>query len=635
MEIPLQELLLPRPRRCSVDPGDSMALPPRLVVSGDTRCRGWLTRALQAEGLAAEEADRAPSSETPAVKLTLDPDAPVAPRQVPPELRRQGYALELAAHGVSITGFGPAGLRHGAATLVQWARLHRLWRAPGAALAGLRVLDWPDLAVRGVMLDISRDKVPTMRTLLALVELLAGLKINQLQLYIEHTFAYAGHEVVWRDASPMTAEQVRLLDARCQQLGVELVPNQNSLGHFHRWLVHEPYRALAECPDGVEHPFSAEREPFSLCATDPAALGLLGDLYDQLLPNFSSQQLNVGLDETFDLGLGRSAAACARQGTEEVYLGFLRQVHRLARQRGRRMQFWGDIIIKRPDLIEQLPDDVIALEWGYEADHPFERHAPLLAASGRQFCVCPGTSSWNSLAGRVDNALVNLGRAAVQGHQHGAAGYLITDWGDHGHLQPLPVSYPGLLAGAGFSWNVDSASDPRALPLARLLDSHALGDRRQVLGPALVTLGNAYQGIGTGNFNGTALFKLLRFAHRPLSDKRFAGLDAHGLAAAQQRVEQVAQALAAAPPAKAPVDDRVDRELVWVAGLLRLACQLGRQRLAHGAETAALPAAQRQQLRRQLEPLVQEHEPLWLARNRPGGRRDSVRWLERLAELLG
>ena len=75
-----------------------------------------------------------------------------------------------------------------------------------------RIEDWPDFAARGVMLDISRDKVPTLATLTGLVDLLAGWKINQLQLYTEHTFAYAGHERVWRGASPMTGEQIERLD---------------------------------------------------------------------------------------------------------------------------------------------------------------------------------------------------------------------------------------------------------------------------------------------------------------------------------------------------------------------------------------------------------------------------------------
>ena len=54
---------------------------------------------------------------------------------------------------------------------------------------------------RGYMLDISRDRVPTMETLEWLVDVLSQLRFNELQLYVEHTFQYRGHERIWRDAS--------------------------------------------------------------------------------------------------------------------------------------------------------------------------------------------------------------------------------------------------------------------------------------------------------------------------------------------------------------------------------------------------------------------------------------------------
>ena len=142
------------------------------------------------------------------------------------------------------------------------------------------------------------------------------------------------------------------------------------------------------------------REPFSLCAVDPATVELLDDLYGQLLPHFTSRQLNVGLDETWDLGTGRSKAACDERGTGRVYLEFLNKLYALTRRYGVTMQFWSDIIVRdEPELMTELPRDVIAMEWGYEADYPFAEHAALLAASGRSFYVCPGTSSWNTLVG--------------------------------------------------------------------------------------------------------------------------------------------------------------------------------------------------------------------------------------------
>ncbi|GAH23368.1 unnamed protein product, partial [marine sediment metagenome] len=102
----------------------------------------------------------------------------------------------------------------------------------------LEIKDFPDFPHRGVMLDISRNKVPKMETLYALIDLLSKLKINQFQLYTEHTFAYQGHEQVWKDASPLTGEEVLALDDFCRKRFIELVPNQNSFGHLHRWLKH-------------------------------------------------------------------------------------------------------------------------------------------------------------------------------------------------------------------------------------------------------------------------------------------------------------------------------------------------------------------------------------------------------------
>ena len=559
------------------------------------------------------------------LRLRIDPQSHTRP---------QAYRLRVGPGGVEIDAVDEAGLFYGVCTLIQWLRLNTATRM-ARVLPGLEVDDWPDFPARGVMLDVSRNKVPTMETLFGLVDLLAGWKINQLQLYTEHTFAYSGHEIVWQGADPFTAQEIRQLDRFCRDRFVELVPNQNSLGHFHRWLVHDPYRELAECPQGIEHPFSDQREPFSLCAVDPRSLALLEDLYDQLLPSFSSRLLNVGLDETFDLGLGRSAPACEEKGKGRVYLEYLQAIHRLLAARGTRMQFWGDIVLEHPELIPELPSDVIPLAWGYEADHPFAEHSRRFAASGLDYYVCPGTSSWNSLAGRAQNALLNLGRAAVAGSQADAAGYLITDWGDFGHLQPLPVSYLGFMAGAAFGWNAKTAGEPLALEAAKLLGLHAFGGGLTELGQIALDLGNVYRHTGPETKNGSPLFFLLLRAGETLEHQRFAGVDTETLTKSLAEIDSTAGRLAALQSG----DDEstlVVRELHWVAATLALACRLGLARLEQGRDQplAALPRRTRRQLRQELSPLIDEHRSIWLARNRAGGLADSTARLERLAEML-
>ncbi len=337
------------------------------------------------------------------------------------------------------------------------------------------------------MLDISRGRVPKLETLLELAGHLADFKINELQLYTEHTFAYRRYKSVWQSWGALTGAEIRKLDRHCRALGIELVPNQNSFGHLRCFLEHPRLRQLAEVSEPYEDA-SGEfvRRPSTLTPNHPGTLPFLRGLYDELLPNFSSRYFNVGCDETWDLGRGQSKKLCATKGQGRVYLDFLKQIHLEISRRGKTMMFWGDIILKYPKLIPELAEfrssrresaqssqsgltsaatNLIALNWGYEAGHPFEKEARQFARAKIPFYICPGTSSWQTLIGRHDNALANLRAAAKAGRKQGAIGYLITDWGDGGHPQPLAVSYLPILAGASLAWNANGFDEKVLQPV--------------------------------------------------------------------------------------------------------------------------------------------------------------------------
>lgn len=527
--------------------------------------------------------------------LTLRVDAETVPHT-------QGYRLEITPSHIALTAHDEAGLFYGVATLCQ------LTTDP-CGLPCLLIEDWPDFPTRGVMLDISRDKVPRMETLFALVDRLAGWKINQLQLYTEHTFAYRQHPEVWRHASPMTGEEVLALDAYCRERFIELVPNQNSFGHMERWLKHPRYAPLAELHGEFPVPWGTMRGPFSLAPAHPGSLALIRSLYEELLPHFTSRMVNVGGDETFDVGHGQSKALCEARGVGRVYLDFLLALYREVRERGFTMQFWGDMVLNHPELVPELPRDLIALVWGYEAEHPFDAQGATFAETGIPFYLCPGTSSWCSLAGRTDNALVNLRNAAEQGVKHGAIGYLITDWGDLGHWQALPVSYLGFAAGAAYSWCLESNRDA---DWPALLSQYAFEDAGGVMGRIFYDLGNVYQATEIPVGNGTVLFWLLQWPRAEIA--AWPGLSAARL---RRTLEAVDAAIAPASQERMARADAplIRREMQLTARLLRYACQRGLWALGEAPDFS---------LEDELRSLISEYRALWLARNRPGGLEDSV-----------
>jgi len=527
-------------------------------------------------------------------------------------IEEQSFAIFIRPEGAEILAGGPSGLRHAEDAV-------RQLRAAGSAVVQcMDITDWPDFAARGVLLDISRCKVPTMDTLRGLVDLFSAWRINQLQLYMEHTFAYRGHERVWRGASPMTGREIEALDRYCAARGIELVPNQNSFGHMERWLKHEPYRRLAETTKPWKTPFGTLRnEPATLCPSDPGSIALIRDLYDQLLPHFSSRLLNVGCDETFELGQGRSRAACERRGRGRVYVDYLRKLHREVRQRGQRMMFWSDIIHEHRDAIARVPPDAIALVWGYEADHPFDRQCAELKRRGLDFYVCPGTSSWCSFAGRTTNAFGNLRNAARAGRRHGATGYLMTDWGDYGHRQYLPVSLGPLMYGAAISW---CAASNRSLDIGDELGRRVLADAGGRSGRFWLEAGRIHEASGVVIRNRSVLFNMI---DSPLAEiPRIEGLTPAKVSAMEGEVNRLLRKLTGTGATGLP-----SRELRATLAVLRHACRRGRMAfMAEGAARRRQAAA----LAKDVQRIMARHRKLWLARNRAGGLRESLGYYERL-----
>ena len=112
------------------------------------------------------------------------------------------------------------------------------------------------------------------------------------------------------------------IDKYCALHHIKLIPSQNTLGHMHRWLKHEKYKHLAECPNGNPHPFSLDIEPYSLNVTDERSFELSIALIKEMREHVRTKNaFNVNLDEVFDLGLGRSNEIWKKEGTIDLFLG--------------------------------------------------------------------------------------------------------------------------------------------------------------------------------------------------------------------------------------------------------------------------------------------------------------------------
>ncbi len=380
-------------------------------------------------------------------------------------LNKDDYTLTVEKTGVAIYAGSGSGLFYAIQTLRQ------ILRTEGIQIPCLTIKDTPDFVNRGFYHDATRGKVANLATYKELADKLAFYKINQLQLYVEHTFAFTKHTDIWSCSDPLTHEEILDLDAYCLERHIELVPSLTTFGHFYMGLRSKRKEHLNELNiKGLEkeYSFPARQMHYTLDCQNPESSQLVDELIAEFAPLFSSNKFNLCCDETFDLGKGKNAKLAEEKGTGRLYMDFLIKVISSVHKQNKQPMMWGDVILSHSEYIKEIPKDVILLNWEYAESLLFKEAAgdlivlsdsKVFKEAGLEFYNCPGVSCWNRNSSRINGVDRNIQMMAKEALENGATGFLNTDWGDYGHFNLLSASYYGTTLGAEAAWNVEAAND--------------------------------------------------------------------------------------------------------------------------------------------------------------------------------
>lgn len=369
-------------------------------------------------------------------------------------LGEEEYLLEITNTNITIKGGSEKAVFYGVETLNQLLAQFK------TELPALSISDKPYFKVRGFYHDITRGEIPTLETFKKLIDVCASFKINQIQFYVEHSFAYKDFVEVWSDVEPLSAEEILILDEYCKKRHIELVPSIATFGHLFRLLTTKSYGYLSELENSENDPFSfvGRMRHHTLDVSNPESIAVVERMINEFLPLFSSNLFNICADETFDLGKGKNKEKADTLGVGRLYVDFINKIINLVKKHGKRVMMWDDIITKHPEFIDEVPEDVIFLHWDYQAN-PKEDTVKLISASGHDFYQCPATWVWNQLLPRIRFAHQNILNTVKYGTVYKPVGILNTNWGDYGQINFLSSAIPGLVQGACYSWNPDALHD--------------------------------------------------------------------------------------------------------------------------------------------------------------------------------
>ena len=366
-------------------------------------------------------------------------------------INKQSYQLLINNGGVFVEAFDRDGFHYALMSLLQIIKLE------GLRLPQLQIEDDPHFKHRGFYYDVTRGKVPKKSTIFEMIDLLSEYKINEFQLYIEHTYLWEGFSEVFRDKDVLSAQDILDIDDYAYQRNIELIPSIATFGHMYEILESKTFRHLSEKPvdDSIPFSFVNRMAHHTIDVSKEESIELVRFMIESYLPLFRSQRFNICADETFDLGKYANRELAEEVGVGRLYVDFLKKIISIVEENGSKVLFWGDIILKYPELLHELSDDITCLNWGYKANED-EKNTRIISESGIPQYVCPSTTGWNRMINWYDNSSENIRTMINHAVNYDAYGILLTDWGDHGHVNLWGSSIPMVIYGAHLSWNPNS-----------------------------------------------------------------------------------------------------------------------------------------------------------------------------------
>ena len=361
-------------------------------------------------------------------------DALPVPGEKPGPDSREAYELNVTPSGATIRARSSAGIFYGAETLRQ------LVEGEQAELPAVDIHDWPSLAYRGTMVDMSHGPLPTVEEVERQLDFMARWKANQYYFYSEDSIELKGFPLI-NPEGRFTQDQVREIIGYARQRHIDVVPCLELYGHQHDLFRIERYSSLSDLAHGTEF------DP-----RNPEVMKLLGNWIDQLAELFPSPFVHIGFDETFQIQMSVKEGGTGSTPTK-LFVDQLNNVARLFEQHGKHVMAWADIMVKYPEIVSQMPAGIIAVAWHYEPepDPEYKYWLGPLVAKNVPHIVATGVTSWNQIATNFDRTFENISTFLAAGRKSHAIGLINTVWTDDGQML-MRMAWPGIAYGAAAPW---------------------------------------------------------------------------------------------------------------------------------------------------------------------------------------
>lgn len=313
---------------------------------------------------------------------------------------------------------------------------------------GYKRKETPCFDKTGVMLDCSRNAVPTVESLKNILRKMALMGLNLGILYTEDTYEIKSRPYFGYMRGRYTYGELKELDDYADALGIELIPCIQTLAHLERALQWPAMDSLRD----------SER---SLMVGEEKTYELIEEMITAACAPYRSNRIHIGMDEAWELGLGRYLNKYGYHPAGELMAEHLKRVAAILEKHHLHAMMWSDMHFiaasptrelydpeckLTPEVLSGAPENIDLVYWDYYNET--EEHYEKLIKKHRQFSAetifAGGIWTWVGPAADYRKTILATVPALEQCKKCGIRQVIATSWEDDGGEANLFTTLYGL-----------------------------------------------------------------------------------------------------------------------------------------------------------------------------------------------
>ena len=305
----------------------------------------------------------------------------------------------------------------------------------------------------GVMIDCSRDAVPSVDGLKRFLNVIAKMGYNVAMLYTEDTYEVENEPYFGYQRGRYSADELREIDQYAASLGIELIPFIQTLAHLNQLLRWRAYRHKIFDIDDI------------LLIDEPRTYEFLENIFSALSKTFTSRRVHIGMDEAHHVGLGKYLDQHGFTDRYALLLKHLKRVCEIAKKYGFSSTmmandlffnlspgvFCTDEVKDFPtEITENVPKNCEMVYWDYFATQSARYDAMMLSTKklSEKTWFSGGAWTWNTFTPHNRYSMKRNEIAIRSCVKNGVRQAFFTLWGDNGGECAYESVLPALMHAA-------------------------------------------------------------------------------------------------------------------------------------------------------------------------------------------